>query len=358
MIQIDRGIVPSIEIFEKTEKLDETIRENLLKHSFNPATDVVRRLNNEGSLFSKAEVETFKAILFFDNPKNFQNNTKARKFKAKEADLFKLYANKALKAVLKEMFHKKCAYCESTFISAAPADIEHFRPKKAIRIYKLDKGKGHLIYPGYYWLGVAWNNLLWSCQNCNRKNTVKYINETIERAAGKGNKFPLMNEGNRIKKYHANLAQEDTERLLIDPCQDNPSEYFIFKENGEVSIRPELRPDSLNYLKAKYSIDCYGLQREELVKERNKAVYQLKNRLKDLNRNLKLFFDEKREQNESDLKEIERNIAEIRSHFNPTEPYLAFKFALINNFEFVIDLEVAGLNRVELTNYRDIGYER
>ena len=77
---------------------------------------------------------------------------------------------------------------------------------------------------------------------------------------------------------------------------------------------------------------------------------QNKKSYRTLVRNLGLFFGEKGERAKSALEQVQRNITEIRSHYAPSESYLAFKYALINNFEFVIDLETIGLSRFELCN--------
>src|SRR5215216_5117455 len=50
--------------------------------------------------------------------------------------------------VLNKFYKEKCAYCEQT----CKAEIEHYRPKKAITDDK--------THNGYYWLCYTWSNLV------------------------------------------------------------------------------------------------------------------------------------------------------------------------------------------------------
>lgn len=131
--------------------------------------------------------------------------------------------------------HDKCCFCEGKFSDHSFGDVEHYRPKKA---YK-KRGDKKLTYPGYYWLAYDWNNLMYSCEKCNRKH--------------KRNDFPLNNEATR-KRNHLNanlLSAEDT--LLINPNLEDPSIYITFNEEVPVAVA--------NSLKGKTSIKAYGLER-------------------------------------------------------------------------------------------------
>jgi hypothetical protein len=63
----------------------------------------------------------------------------------------KIYGSKTAKEKLKEIFNKKCAFCETNTHAGAHKDVEHYRYKSL-----------------YYWLGYEWTNLLLACQICNR----------------------------------------------------------------------------------------------------------------------------------------------------------------------------------------------
>ena len=140
----------------------------------------------------------------------FERNDRDYKFEA--------YSKGNVKKVILEMFNNKCAYCESKVDPVSYGDIEHFRPKGAFHA----KDGDVLIYPGYYWLAMDWNNLLFACDVCNR--------------SFKKNKFPLVNEALR-KKAHDHVVIE--EPLLIDPCNENdsPQDYICFTTDGLIQYK-------------------------------------------------------------------------------------------------------------------------
>ncbi|MED3354373.1 TIGR02646 family protein [Bacillus thuringiensis] len=153
---------------------------------------------------------------------------------------FKAYRDDNVKKVLKKMFNGKCGYCENCINSISFEEIEHFRPKRAIKI----KGKRALTYPGYYWLAMKWENLLIACERCNRTH--------------KKNHFPLNDENKRAKVP----SEEDIEEpLLLNPCEDNPSDHLEFTKTGRIKFKE-------NSLKGETSIEIYGLHREDLTRER------------------------------------------------------------------------------------------
>ena len=67
---------------------------------------------------------------------------------------FSRYKEDEVKDALEELFHGKCAYCESRFAHVAPEDIEHWRPKGGVAL-----ANGTIQKPGYYWLAATWSNL-------------------------------------------------------------------------------------------------------------------------------------------------------------------------------------------------------
>jgi len=121
-----------------------------------------------------------------------------------------IYGDSTVKAQLITDQHEKCCFCESKFTDNSYGDVEHFRPKAAYQ--KLNSTK--LNYPGYYWLTYDWNNLMFSCEKCNRSY--------------KRSQFPLQNEGTR-KPYHDHpnsIANEDI--LLINPNEEDPGIHITF----------------------------------------------------------------------------------------------------------------------------------
>ena len=84
--------------------------------------------------------------------------------------------------------YNKCAYCEC-YMTKAYNDVEHYRPKSH-----------------YYWLGHDWNNLLYSCNLCNRSL--------------KNDSFPLLDESRKASKPADNISLEHP--LIINPAEVEP----------------------------------------------------------------------------------------------------------------------------------------
>ena len=134
-----------------------------------------------------------------------------------------VYGHSSVKTQLINDQHGKCCFCESIFLETSYGDVEHFRPKTAYQ--KLNSTK--LNYPGYYWLTYSWDNLMFSCERCNRSY--------------KRNQFPLQIEGTR-KLFHDHpnlLANED--HLLINPNSEDPGMHIIFLKETPYPINGSIR---------------------------------------------------------------------------------------------------------------------
>jgi uncharacterized protein (TIGR02646 family) len=214
---------------------------------------------------------------------------------------FSVYKADAVKARLEELFHGKCAYCESLYASQAPVDVEHFRPKGEV--------EEDLIHPGYWWLAMDWTNLLPSCIDCNRRRkqkaplvsgdlSVLYKNMKT----GKQASFPVL--GVRADREGADLSAEKA--LLIDPSRDDPDEHLEYwlgddQASGLIypkltaptpgagpasPIAPAIAADAAGVaahaaagnlsLRGAVSIQVYGLNRVRLVQERARLLQQLR----------------------------------------------------------------------------------
>jgi uncharacterized protein (TIGR02646 family) len=180
-------------------------------------------------------------------------------------------------AKLNELFHEKCAYCESHFRATAPVDVEHFRPKGAIVI------DGARAKPGYYWLAARWDNLLPSCIDCNRARTQRFDDdddEDISEVSGKENKFPLIDEAKRARRPEGEPSERG-QRLLLHPCRDRPETHLEFLPSGLIRARPSSR-------KGATSIAVYGLRRKGLKEERRATLLRLAEKMDTI-----LFFAER-----------------------------------------------------------------
>jgi uncharacterized protein (TIGR02646 family) len=155
-------------------------------------------------------------------------------------DDYRAYNQEPVKVALMKLFHEKCAYCESQFGHITPGDVEHFRPKNQIR--KID---GTIKKPGYYWLASDWDNLLMSCEFCNRKRKQEVEDEARKISMG------------------------------------NPEHYLEFDEGG--NIKPKVDKNGMVSDRGEYTIRILGLQRLKLVRRRRRFfLKQVKKELIEL----------------------------------------------------------------------------
>jgi len=173
---------------------------------------------------------------YISNPSLFTNT--ARKT-PKINFLATIYGCEEVKDQLKEDQHRKCCYCENTFLDVSYGDVEHFRPKKGYTNVQL----GPLIKPGYYWLAYDWSNLHLACEICNRKHKKNY--------------FPLKPRSYRVTDHHNEHRIPDEEPLLLCPTDDN-SAHFSFNEHVIKGTTDE----------GITSVYHYGLDRTELNQTR------------------------------------------------------------------------------------------
>lgn len=139
-----------------------------------------------------------------------------------------LYRSSEVKVCLEELFHNKCAYCESKPTASSDWDVEHYRPKRKV--------KEAPTHPGYYWLAYTWDNLLLSCPHCNQARYDPPTYEDRSRGAeahGKMDQFPLEDEAKRAMGPSEDCGRESP--LLIDPTREDPAPLFFLSPLGELS---------------------------------------------------------------------------------------------------------------------------
>lgn len=183
---------------------------------------------------------------------------------------FSAYSHLTVRDALRDMFHNKCAYCESLIAGSQDTDIEHFRPKG--RVTEAE-GLG-ISHPGYWWLAMDWSNLVLSCVHCNqiRRQILMHPGMTEEEIvaaidaentvlAGKLDSFPT--EDNQwITDHTADTASEKP--LLLDPTARNPEEHLEWVLGGTIST-VKARDRSLA---GETSIRTYALNRRRLTEDR------------------------------------------------------------------------------------------
>ena len=199
-----------------------------------------------------AEAERADARKWFSDPKRNRQ----------ERFPFGIYKRSEVSEVLNELFHGKCAYCETLIPATAPVDVELYRPKGSVA-----ESPDH---PGYWWLASAWDNMLTSCADCNR------VRSHAGERAGKGSRFPLADEAKRAFKPGAEV---DEAPLLLNPCLDNPERVLVFERTGEV-----LSSNS----RGQATISVLGLNRPHLVAARRTAGEEVLATIRSLDRLLAL----------------------------------------------------------------------
>ena len=179
-----------------------------------------------------------------------------------------LYKDPRLTSVYKAdgpPFHGKCAYCESDVTVSQSGDIDHWRPKSAVRDHdgrpvmsrKRNSKTGDVVrekHLGYYWLAYDWRNLLLSCAKCNRVMRVRGLR------VGKGAQFPV------VDFRATNPGDEVNERpLLINPMFDDPREHMEIRQPDGIVVPKTERGQA--------TIDIFGLNtREQLVTARRRCI--------------------------------------------------------------------------------------
>ena len=149
-----------------------------------------------------------------------------------------VYGHRSVKEALMEAQHGKCCYCEHPIRPSGHGDIEHFRPKRAVR----QSDTTPESKPGYYWLAYAWSNLFLSCEVCNQSH--------------KRSLFPLVDPARRARTHTQPLADESP--LLLNPAGDDPERSIGF--HREVPYWRDLRGEA--------TILCLRLDRTDLCESR------------------------------------------------------------------------------------------
>ena len=201
----------------------------------------VRRQNSPRRL-SKGLQKTQEHCSDFDRcPIEYEDGNKTLEFDQS------IYGHASVKKALIDSQHKKCCFCEAKFLANTHGDVEHYRPKGAI---KQDK-ESDLAKPGYYWLAYTWNNLYWCCPTCNRTY--------------KKNFFPLRDPTKRARSPQDCLEAE--EPLILDPGgSEDPRDHIEFRQELAIGKTCEGRT----------TVEVIGLNRADLWEERHACLAEIK----------------------------------------------------------------------------------
>ncbi|WP_321280162.1 AAA family ATPase [Marinifilum fragile] len=156
--------------------------------------------------------------------------------------------DRKLKEILHERFHGKCGYCEIKISEPQAGVVDRFRPHNGVRDEK------EYYKDLYWWLTYEWDNLIYSCKECHQY---------------KANYFPV--KGVRASFKGDFLTQE--EKLLLNPCTDNPNDHFFLSNLGTIAGGTE---------EAHHTIELLRLNRSRLNEKRLSAIERIKSIIADI----------------------------------------------------------------------------
>lgn len=232
---------------------------------------------------------------------------------------FSVYKREEIKQSLQELFHGKCAYCESRYAATQPMDVEHWRPKAEVH-----DANGTVLRHQYAFLAADWSNLLPSCIDCNREREHEVIypdNQRRKMVLGKGNRFPV--DGARATD-RLSLANENA--LLLSPYVDTPETHLEFLREGVVRAKK-------SSVKAVNSIEVYALNRSGLVNERYERVLLVEkaiHRIRKLGQLLERKIDPKAAGIVKDL--ISYEMTALRAFRTEGQPYALLARQITDKF--------------------------
>ncbi len=141
-----------------------------------------------------------------------------------------------VKQELSEYQFGKCCFCERGKDSNGETDVEHFRPKNA---------KGGMPAPGhhgYWWLSYDWENLFFSCKEC---NSILF----------KGNNFPLVDNATRALIESDNIDAENP--IFFDLVNEDPEDFIAYDLGHQLPLPIPSANDP--EMRARMTIDILGL---------------------------------------------------------------------------------------------------
>ncbi|CAL2088869.1 TIGR02646 family protein [Tenacibaculum sp. 190524A05c] len=214
--------------------------------------------------------------------------------------------DQVLKTHLHKVFHGKCGYCETKIESPLFGTVDRYRPNNGVRDRK------DYYQDLYWWLNFKWDNLIYSCKECNQY---------------KGSYFPI--KGSRVLNEKEDFKGEH--RLLLNPYLDEPNDHLGYVIYGE--------PYHV------YAISDEGNQTLELLRlNRTNLIEGRKNAKNEIIESIELLISDS---SNKLAKNHLRNILELQ---DLTEEFLSYKRQVLIN-----ELETSPFlgNILELEDYID-----
>jgi hypothetical protein len=160
-----------------------------------------------------------------------------------------------------KLSHNKCWFSEA-YASVSDFQVEHFRPKKSVNLIRnkdpYPEKRTVACDKGYWWLSYEFENLRLAGGKPNQK---------------KGTYFPL-HSTSIIAKAKNNSWRKELP-MLLDPCVKRDTELIAYEGTEPVPDNPN--PTSIDHIRARISIEIYGLRIDKLKKARSRVFEEAKN---------------------------------------------------------------------------------
>lgn len=175
----------------------------------------------------------------------------------------------AHKSTFERLSHGKCWFTEAN-ATVSDYAIEHFRPKK-----KIDLISSKDDYPekrttsdinGYWWLAYELQNL----------RLASYKPNQLKR-----NYFPLRNDSFVATEDNSSWTKEIP--ILLDPCVESDVQLLTYSGVEPIETNPDNA--TIDHIRARISINVYGLKHNKLKKARSRVYEEAKNYYRTCERN-------------------------------------------------------------------------
>lgn len=219
-------------------------------------------------------------------------------FTKKKSHIWRAFAR-----YLAQMSYGKCWYSESIDPQSF-FDVDHFRPKgEAIR----EEGQKD---EGYPWLAFDWTNFRYSAQRSNRLST----NEASGETEGKGSWFPLL-PGSKKATWDDRCEAEEKAILLDPACKDDVA---LVDVGADGRVIPSMICVGTQRRRFQRSIELLGLNLENLVEARKRAIRDVNNQYEILSKTLAVA---NKIEEAADGLPVNESFRQLRRWSQPDHPY-------------------------------------
>lgn len=249
-------------------------------------------------------------------------------------DGFNHYKAHDVQQALRKLFKRKCAYCEKQ-LEKGFFEVEHYRPKGKV---------ADCNHCGYWWLALAWTNLLPTCPGCNKglKQHIVTADMTVAEVEamqalspkelhGKATQFPV-GAGRLAAKVDDHFAEQPH---IIDPTRMDPEPELLWRHDAAFSVLEPERKAGVPSIVGEATIRCLALNRVDLVESRT----QILNRLKT--QKLQIFTDLERDADSAGdplmasvyVSSALRRVDDMRLAGEPDQPFSAMARTFVTAVE-------------------------